>query len=499
MQREANDVPSKAVLHFRYHVSQVQQFITDAGATGDRGSIDEATAHLEAGNKQLDIIEASLPAEAERIALLKKRFREFYDEGLKMADAYIQGGREAGNQIMKMPDTGFDARAAALVESLDPLVTQLEATNAQLQQEEFATEQRSHVLLLAAEALILIVVIAALAWLGKDIWRRIGGEPAYAVEVAHRIAGGDLVSPVAVASGDDSLLGAMRQMQSDIRQTVLQIIRDAEGVAATAAQLVAGSGNVAEGSRRQSASASAMAAAVEEMTVSVGQIADNASEAREAARHSGALSEQGEVVVDSAVQEMRNIASSVNESSKIIADLDAHSRQIADIVNVIREIADQTNLLALNAAIEAARAGEQGRGFAVVADEVRKLAERTSQSTHEISGMIGRIQQGTQSAVESMRQGVDMANEGMAMATKAGESIVEIKMEASRSASIVGDISDSIKEQSAATQEIAGNVERIAQMSEANSIEAGRSAEAAQQMLRLAETLKEHVSRFRIA
>ncbi len=169
--------------------------------------------------------------------------------------------------------------------------------------------------------------------------------------------------------------------------------------------------------------------------------AQNARRAYAISEETDVVSEEGKQVIHRAAQEMHDIASTVQSASKLIEELGSKSSQISSIVNTIKEIADQTNLLALNAAIEAARAGEQGRGFAVVADEVRKLAERTGESTTEIAGMTGKIQEGTRTAIESMGACVTQANDGVDLARKAGDAITRISDSSKQVVRVIGEFS----------------------------------------------------------
>jgi methyl-accepting chemotaxis protein len=241
-----------------------------------------------------------------------------------------------------------------------------------------------------------------------------------------------------------------------------------------------------------------MAASVEQLSVSIDQVEEHAREARTVTQASGSQSEEGGRIIHQTAEEMSNIAQSVNATAGTIRQLEDFSGQISSIVNVIKDIADQTNLLALNAAIEAARAGEQGRGFAVVADEVRKLAERTANSTQEITGMIGKIQQGTQRAVEEMDAGVQRVNEGVNLAHQAGDSVIGIRASAEKVTRAVDDINLALKEQSMAARDIAQKVEGIAQGAEENSAAVKQTAASAEQLRNLAGDLQELASRFRV-
>ncbi|MBK9446854.1 MAG: methyl-accepting chemotaxis protein [Betaproteobacteria bacterium] len=320
-------------------------------------------------------------------------------------------------------------------------------------------------------------------------------------DTAHTLSTGDLRSRIDLGTRDElKLVGdSFNEMANAFSSLLRNVQAGADQVLSASHRMAESSTQITRSSESQSESASAMAAAVEQMTVGIDHISKNAVDANTISHTAGELSAEGGRIVGTVVAEIRLIADAVNDSANIIDELGRQSDQISAIVNVIKEIADQTNLLALNAAIEAARAGESGRGFAVVADEVRKLAERTTKSTQEISSMISAIQTGTQNAVTSMRDGVSRVNEGVTLATQAGEAMGEIQGNAGRVVETVGEISSALREQSAASTEIARNVEHIAQMAEENNAAVTENATTAHELERLSEGLRTEIRRFRVS
>jgi len=153
---------------------------------------------------------------------------------------------------------------------------------------------------------------------------------------------------------------------------------------------------------------------------------------------------KGASAVEQTVEVVRGIASDLESVATHVGALSTQSERINSIVHVIRGIAEQTNLLALNAAIEAARAGEQGRGFAVVADEVRNLAARTSQATVEINDVVQQNMELAQQAVNGMAGSQGKAEQGVALANKAGEVMIDIRDEAQRVVDAIGQFADAI-------------------------------------------------------
>jgi hemerythrin len=266
----------------------------------------------------------------------------------------------------------------------------------------------------------------------------------------------------------------MNDMNKAMRQffSVADIVRDSVGmVSATTNSMVLAAEDVAM-------QAGTIATASEEMSATSGDIARNCLYAAENAQKAVEQTHSGSQIVQNSSRLMENIAQRVNESSLTVESLGQRSDQIGAIVNTIQDIADQTNLLALNAAIEAARAGEQGRGFAVVADEVRALAERTTKATKEISAMIKSIQGETQTAVNSMSEGVAEVKRGTDETARSGEALEDILNKINELTMQVSQIATAAEEQTATTSEITQNIQMITDVVNRN-VENARSTTAA--------------------
>jgi methyl-accepting chemotaxis protein len=327
--------------------------------------------------------------------------------------------------------------------------------------------------------------------------RQLGAEPSELEALSTSIAAGQLGgSHSSVSHIVTGVMKSVQGMRSALKDMIGNIGETSEQIESATLQLAASSAQVLRNTSIQSDTASTMAATVQELTVSISHIADNAQQTQRIAIKAGSLSDEGIQVMEAVSAEMQTIAALVTQSSSDVELLAGQSRNISAIVDVIRGIAEQTNLLALNAAIEAARAGEQGRGFAVVADEVRSLAGRTAQSTTEIVSLVTAIQIGTQKAQDSMAAGRERVSNGTRLVEQASISIADIRHALNESVEAVNNISTALQEQRLASEYVAASVERVARIVGENSEAQGGIVNASQALQGMSERLQKVISRF---
>lgn len=303
------------------------------------------------------------------------------------------------------------------------------------------------------------------------------------------------------ASGKDEigqLAVSFNAFITKVQDVIREVTSSTSQLSAAAEEMSMITGETRTGVQRQQSETALVATAINEMSSTVHEVANNAETAASGASQADNQVEQGKQIVSSTVSSIRTLASEVETASSVISQLEKDSEGIGSVLEVIRGIAEQTNLLALNAAIEAARAGEQGRGFAVVADEVRNLASRTQESTQEIQEMIERLQKGSRDAVTAMEAGQEQANQTVEQASQAESSLNEISSAVAQINEMNAHIAEASRQQGEVVEEVNKNIINITQVADDSASGADQLATASQEMANLAVNLENQVSHFKI-
>ncbi|WP_272868056.1 methyl-accepting chemotaxis protein [Caldimonas tepidiphila] len=476
---EVNNRQSRLAVSMRISINQVStqlrnivMITDDAGMRAEVEKIKASRARYDEAAQQLaSMFAANASTTAAEKALFEK-VRRLRDQVRPLNDKVLELGLQNRNE--EATRTLLQEAAPVNTEWLLAL-GELADLEDKLNDEEAAEARAAY-----SSALTLMIVFSVLAVIGsvtlallitRSLTRQLGGEPAYAAEVADRIASGDLSVPVVIREGDTgSLLHSMRQMQASLVTLVSSIRAGADSIATGSTQIATGNQDLSQRTEEQASNLQQTAASMEQL---MSTVQNNANSARLGTQLSVQASESarlGSEAVGMVVGTMTAISAS--------------SAKISEIIGVIDGIAFQTNILALNAAVEAARAGEQGRGFAVVAGEVRTLAQRSAQAAKEIKSLI--------------LDSTEKVEAGNLQVAQAGKTMDEILMQVRRVSDLMTEVDASSREQTQGIGQVGTAVSVLDQVTQQNAALVEESAAAADSLRSQADRLVQAVAAFRL-
>ena len=358
----------------------VQTTLARAASARVSGTASDVDALLKEGREQLDASTSALSVFQEDAARTEtgrelapevgRRFSTLMSQGVQPMFQALAAGNDADYERIR--DSAMRGLERELFNSWGALRQAQQLTIDSIYQRE--VDQYGLVVKLVAVGMFacLFIALVTYAFLNRMVLRPLRNAGAH----FDRIAGGDLTQRIQVDSGNEIgvLYEAMRRMQQSLIHIVGTVRQGVEEINVGAREIYLGNTDLSDRTEQQAAALQETAASMEQLSSTVQQNTEHATEADRVVKGAADVAQRGGTAVTAVVGTMGEISDS--------------SHRMAEIVGVIDGIAFQTNILALNAAVEAARAGEQGKGFAVVAGEVRSLAQRSAQAAREIKQLI---------------------------------------------------------------------------------------------------------------
>jgi methyl-accepting chemotaxis protein len=296
-------------------------------------------------------------------------------------------------------------------------------------------------------------------------------------------------SATGVATGSSQMAGA----SNESAKVSVEAARAIDEVTSTMHEMSINVQNVVKSTQLQSSSVAETSASIDQMVASIQRVADTAKTLLEICQRSREEVHRGIETMDKTTNGLTRTSTAIRSSAEIIDLLGRRADEIGKIIEVIDDLAEQTNLLALNAAIEAARAGEHGLGFAVVAEEVRKLAEKSTQSTKEISDLIQGIQKEAREAVENMEKSTNMVQQGLELGGELNIALTKISDVVSEVYKYAQQIGGATNEQSAGSMQIGKATSRLTEITQEINSTIEEQASGVQSVVRAMEKMREVV------
>lgn len=444
-------------------LDRMQAVFNSMVTTGDLDLLEDAEAIVDNLNNGFDELQQLGSESLKTTDSQKDLLRQYFLASKSLSEALVEG-------TLSLEQMG--ARAAQkekLLKSLNnTLLEQKKASlslfNQQIDAVKASSEQSIQIGIIVAVLLIVLVLVISIA-IATAVTRQINGITASMKEIAQ--GDGDLTKRLPEDSHDEvgELVDWFNQFLDKLHGIVKQVVSLEEPLSHAAENLSQVADESRNNSHEQKDASSVLLSAMDELILSVSNIAESAAAAAMATSETDADAKQGAQKVTDTVDSIGGLANEITEAANVIGQLQKDADNVGIILDVIRSIAEQTNLLALNAAIEAARAGEQGRGFAVVADEVRTLASRTQESTEEIQQVIQQLQAASQQAVVVMTQSQDRAKISVERVEETGGTLNAISTRVASIADMNHQIAAATEEQDVTTKLIQSSVSSLSDAS----------------------------------